>query len=126
MIGWTIRNWISFIMGVILLVVGGIPLLNMLNVIGFTIPILPGFIFKVLAIVGGFLLLIDATKETMHGRKMYMWMSILLGIPILVLGLIPVLNEFGVISFELPITELISNIVAAGAGLALFIDAWKS
>jgi len=88
MIGWTMRNWISFIMGVILLVVGGIPLLYLYNVIGFTIPALPAFAFRVLAIIGGFLLLFDASKETLHGRRMYMWMSIIFGVPVVVIGLL--------------------------------------
>jgi hypothetical protein len=126
MIGWTARNWISFFMGVVLLAMGLIPLLFMYKVIGFTIPVLPALIFKILAIVGGFLLLFDATKETLHGRKLYMWMSILCGLPILALGVIPVLNEFKVIAFQLPVTDLISNIITAAAGLVLFIDAWKS
>jgi hypothetical protein len=126
MIGWTARNWISFIMGLILLVVGGIPLLFFFNVIGFTIPLLPGYIFKVMAIVGGGILLIDATKETVHGRKVYMWLSIIFGVPILALGIVPLLNQYGVISFALPVTDLISNIITAGAGIVLFIDAWKS
>jgi hypothetical protein len=126
MIGWTSRNWISFIMGLVLLVVGGIPLLFFYKVIGFTIPTLPGYIFRVLAIIGGGLLLFDASKETLHGRRTYMWMSILLGVPILVIGVVPVLNAYGVISFNVPVTELISNIITAGAGVVLFIDAWKS
>jgi len=126
MIGWTARNWISFIMGVILLIVGGIPLLFSYNVLDFTIPALPTYIFKVLAIIGGFILLIDATKETVHGRRVYMWMSILVGVPILAVGLIRVLNQYGVISFQLGLSELISNIITTAAGVVLFIDSWKS
>jgi hypothetical protein len=126
MIGWTSRNWISFVMGLMLLVVGGVPLLFVYKVIGFTIPSLPALVFKLLAIVGGGLLLIDATKETVHGRKVYMWLSILFGVPILALGLIPLLNQYNVISFEVAVTELISNIIAAGAGIVLIVDAWKS
>ena len=112
-------------MGLILFVVGGIPLLYFYKVIGFTIPALPGYIFRVLAIVGGFMLLLDASKETLHGRRVYMWMSIIVGIPILAVGLIPVFNQYGVISFQLELTELVSNIITATAGVVLFIDAWK-
>jgi uncharacterized membrane protein len=57
------------------------------------------------------------------------WMSLILGVVLLALGIIPLLNQFGVIQFGLPgiLTTLIPSILAyifAIAGLVLAVDAF--
>jgi len=122
-----LRSWLSMILGIVLFAIGGIPLLNSFGAISYTFPALPSLILKIVFIVAGALLLWDAQHE-IYNNKGFMWMSIIFGLPILILGLIPVLNQFGVIGFgsETLVPQLVSDILAGLAGIALFIDAWKS
>ena len=121
------RSWLSMIFGLVLLALGGIPVLNLFGAISFTLPPLPSLVLKIVFIVAGALLLWDAQHE-IYNNKGFMWMSIIFGLPILILGLIPVLNQFGVISFgsETIIPQMVSDILSGLAGIILFFDAWKS
>lgn len=122
-----LRSWLSMIFGLVLLALGGIPILNAFGAISFTLPPLPSLVLKILFIVAGALLLWDAQHE-IYNNKGFMWMSIIFGLPILILGLIPVLNQFGVVSFgsETLIPQMVSDILSGLAGIVLFFDAWKS
>src|SRR3989338_2672994 len=95
-----IRSWLSLIFGLLLLAISGIPVLNDFDVIDFTLPALPDFILRIVVLVAGVLLLWDAKYEVFTGRA-WMWLSIVFGIPVFILGLIPVLNSYAVIDFTL-------------------------
>jgi hypothetical protein len=121
-----VRSWLSMLFGLALFAVGGLPLLNLFGVIDFTIPALPNLVLRIMFLVAGALLLWDASYEV-YNNKGFMWMSLIFGLPILVLGLIPVLFDYGVIGFSLDfMPQLVSDILTAIAGVILFFDAWKS
>ncbi|MBI2545748.1 hypothetical protein HYV81_01065 [Candidatus Woesearchaeota archaeon] len=123
------RKIISFILGAIMLVLGGIPLLYKLNIIKFTIPIVtaPGFqiILWILGLAGGIFLIFDGMKEGMMGfgiQRSIMWISILVGIALLLFGGIPLLNKLGVIGFTLPVlAETLVIVLLTLAGILLLI-----
>ena len=120
------RQPISGILGLVFLILGVVPLLNSFGIIGFALPAVPDFIARIILLIAGTLLLWDAKHEIFNNRA-WMWLSLVLGIPILVLGLVPVLNSFGVIDFTLNFVPiLVYNILTAVAGVILFIDAWKA
>ncbi len=121
-----LRSWLSMIFGLLLFAFGGLPILNDFGTIDFVLPPLPDLIGRIVLVVAGALLLWDAKYEVFNNRS-FMWLSIVAGIPILVLGLIPVLYSYDYLSFNLEfIPETIYNILTGIAGLILFLDAWKS
>ena len=120
-----IRSWASLIFGLILFAIGGLPILNSLNLVQFTLPTLPDFLGRIILLVAGTLLLWDAKHELLTARA-WMWLSFVFGAPIFILGLIPVLFSYGVIDFNIEfIPVLVYNILTALAGIVLFFDAWK-
>jgi hypothetical protein len=121
-----LRSWLSMLFGLALFAVGGIPLMNLFGLLDFTIPALPSLVLRIIFIIAGALLLWDAQYEIYNNRG-FMWMSLIFGLPILILGLIPVLHQFEVIGFTLDfLPQLVSDVLTSLAGIVLFIDAWKS
>jgi hypothetical protein len=114
------------ILGILLVAIALIPLLYSMGTIGWNIPAVPAFAFRIIMIVAGVFLLWDATHEV-YQQSAWMWLSIIAGIPIFALGLIPVLNHYGIIGWNIEfIGGTILNVLTAFAGIVLFIDAWKS
>jgi len=120
------RSWSSLIVGFVLMVLGIIPLLNSWGVIQFS---LPGFLNSLLAVAalyiisaGGFYLLIDGFLE--WGNPMA-WLTFVVALVVLVLGTIPLLNQFGVVSFTIPYLNMtIYQIIFTIEGFFLFIGAF--
>lgn len=118
------RKPISLFLGVVFLAFGLIPLLNQFGVIGFSIPQLPKIILYVLSVVGAVILLWDAIGE---GMSMGMGISQMLrpatfvmAVVLLAIGLIPLLNSFGVIGFNLPeFAAIVLNILYVVTGALL-------
>ena len=98
------RKPISFVVGVIVLVLGLIPLLSNFGFIGFNLPAFPAIVASIVALVGGLILLWDAFSETggFGLGGILMIPSFILAIISLAVGLIPLLASFGVIGFMLP------------------------
>lgn len=123
--GWlmTARDWISFFVGVVLLVVGLIPLLNKWNVIGFGLPGffsgLVGSIFFWIIAIAGIYIIIDGLIEP-AGHSLHIFLMIL-GLVFVIVGLIPILNKFGVIGFNLGFLSnmMVYNIIITLEGLML-------
>lgn len=126
------RKIISFILGAIMLVLGGIPLLYKFNVIKFTIPFVtaPGFqlILWILGLAGGVFLIFDGMREGMTGfgmQRSLMWISIMVGIALLLFGGIPLLNKLGFIGFTIPVlAEMLIITLLAIAGILLLIGSF--
>src|SRR3989338_7277952 len=113
------RKWISLILGILLTILGVIPLLKSFNVIGFGLPALPGLVLWILFVAGGIWLFVDATSEGTL-QSYIMWPSVIVGIVVLGLGIIPILGQLGVITYQLPaIASIISDIITTLAGLLL-------
>ena len=92
------RKIISIVLGIIFLVLGLAPLLK------WNIPALPQFILWLLAVIGGIVLFVDASKEYMSigfGRFV-MYLSLLFGALVLAFGLIPILGAMGMTTYSLP------------------------
>jgi len=95
------RDKMSFFVGLILFAMGGIPLANKLGFLGFNLPeLISGAIGSVaiwIIAVGGAYVLIDGIIEPKtHSLH---WTLVLIGLLLLVTGLIPILNNFGVLPF---------------------------
>lgn len=92
---------ISLILGFILLALGLIPILNTWGVIGFGLPgflsgILQGIIIYIVAAAGAWLL-INGFLEDDAPR----WITLAIAGLVLIMAIIPILNQFGIIGFGL-------------------------
>lgn len=118
------RKPISLIMGLAFLAFGGIPLLNSMNVIGFTIPVLPQTILYVLSVVGAVFLLWNAISEGMTAMmglpQMLRMATFVMALVLLAVGLIPLLHSFGAIGFTLPeLAAIVVNTLYIATGFLL-------
>ena len=119
------RKTISFILGLILLVQGGLPLLNKLNLVTFTLPDLPELALWIVFVVGGIWLLVDASREALINKGL-MHISLVVGIVLIALGVIPLLNSYNIIGFTLPEgIKIVVDAVLALGGLLLLGGAFK-
>jgi len=113
----------SFILGVIFLAVGVVPLLNDFGVIGFNLPLL-SFAFSFafwLFTIGGIFILVDAHLED-HTLKVP---STIIGILLMAIGVIGILSGFGIVPFAIPfMTPLVLEIMFTIEGLFLVIAAF--
>ena len=118
------RKPISLVLGLAFLAIGGIPLLNQMHVISFTIPPLPAIILQILGIIGAVILLWDAMAEGMTAMMGFPQMvritTFVVAVAIGAIGLIPVLHSIGTISFQLPeLAEIILNVLYILTGFLL-------
>ena len=119
------KNWSALIVGLLLMALGIIPLLNGWGVISFGLPsflsnMIPMIATYILAL-GGILLLIDSFMEDDTLRII----SIVISLVIIAAGIIPILNNFGVIGFTIPfLNALVFNILFVLEGLFLTIAAF--
>ena len=124
------RQPLSLLVGLIFLVLGVVPLLNNFNVIAFAIPINPiGILLWILATVGGVVLLWDAISEKMPTpiESKIRLASLVTAIVLLVIGVVPILTNFGVISLILPTpVGIIKDILFTVVGVLLVYGASKS
>jgi hypothetical protein len=116
------RDTISFFVGVLLAAFGVLPLLNKWGVLGFQIPFISNLAINVLiwiVAIGGVYVVIDGFIEppayTLH------WLLILVGIVLLIFGLIPILNGFGIIPFSIPLGDMVYRILITAEGVLLII-----
>lgn len=98
---------ISVVLALVLVVMGGIPLFNTLGWTALSLGPLEslfGQIFLYVCALGGLWLLFDALwgKES----EALKWVGILVGIVVLALGAIPLLNQYGVIAWTLPVLSM--------------------
>ncbi|MBD3209110.1 hypothetical protein GF367_01670 [Candidatus Woesearchaeota archaeon] len=115
------KGKISLLVGILITALGIIPLLNRVGVLGFN---LPEFILKLVPAVAiwiipaaGFFLFIDAFDEDDTIRTV----TIIVAFLLIVLGIIQILNQFGVIGFGLPLTDMVYYIAFVVEGLFLII-----
>ena len=113
------RRIVSLLLGLGFLAFGAIPLLNKFNVIGFTLPAVPMLAIWILCVAGGVFLLVDAIAEQMENALRLI--SAVVGLVVLAIGLIPLLNQFNVISFQLPYVGQIIDFVFVAGGLLLVV-----
>ncbi|OVE75094.1 hypothetical protein BVX95_00180 [archaeon D22] len=119
------NHWISLILGFVLTALGIIPLLNAMGVIGFGLPGfmtgLFGSLFGLIVLAGaGVYLLIDSFFED----DFIFWLTLIISLIIVVIGLIPILFNFGIIGFNIPFGATIYQILFAIEGFLLIIAAF--
>lgn len=84
----------GLILGLIILAMGIFPLLNQFGVIGFDLPYTPaGIVLEIILTIGGVYLLIMGIMEDVDFMK---WVSIIAGIIVATIGIIPLLANFGI------------------------------
>jgi hypothetical protein len=119
------RDTISFFVGLLVAAVGLLPLLERFGVIGFSVPFLDQVsvqVFVWLVAVFGLYVLIDGIIEPpMHSLHKIL---IVAGLVMFLIGLLPILKNFGVIGFGLPFIQgnlLLYQILLAIEGITLVI-----
>ena len=84
---------------------------------------LVGKIFLYVCALGGLWLLFDALwgKET-HYMK---WAGIIVGVVVLAIGVIPLLTQFGVIAWSIPVISMtVYNVLFVVEAVLLLVGAW--
>jgi|GEM_PF-2104378 len=119
------RDTISFFIGLILLLLGLIPLLSYFKVISFTLPefllgIVGSIFIWIIAVAGAYIVIDGFIVPPLHSLH---WILILLGFVFLVIGLIPILHKFNVMPFTINFLEnmVVYNIVIAVEGFLLIV-----
>jgi hypothetical protein len=117
------RDWISFFAGLILLVVGVLPLLKYFKVISFGLPgflggLMASIFFWIIA-VAGLYIIIDGLIEP-AGHALHIALMVL-GVVFVIVGLIPILYSFKVIGFTIPFLSnlVVYNIIITVEGIML-------
>lgn len=118
----------NLILGLIVLALGLIPLLNQFNVISWGLPgFMTGLITKIAlyVIAGiGLWLLIDGLMEAEGLKKI----TLIVGLVVLVLGLLPLLASFNVIPaipfLDFVLNPVVFNVIFVVEGVLLLLAAW--
>ena len=117
------RDWISFFAGLVLFVVGLVPLLSQFKVLPFGLPSflsgLVGSVFFWIIAVAGLYIIIDGLIEP--AGHMIHTLLLIMGAVFVIVGLIPILAQFGVIKFSIPFLSnlIVYNIILTIEGLML-------
>ncbi len=122
------RSTVSFVLGLILIAVGLIPILNQFGVIPFGLPaFLSGLVSSIIIwlIAGsGLYLIIESFMEGLD-EPSAKWLLIV-GLVVLALGLIPLLNSLGVIQFTVPLLSMmLFRIIFVIEGILMIIGAFN-
>jgi hypothetical protein len=117
------RDWISAVIGLILIAVGLIPLLFNFKIIGFGLPgflsgLMSSVFFWIIAVAGVYIIIdgfIEPAGHLLHT------LLLITGLVFVIIGLIPILNQFGVFKFEIPFLSnlVVYNIIITIEGLML-------
>ncbi len=119
------RDTMSFFIGLFVAVVGLFPLLKQWGLIGFSLPFIENigaemFIWLV-AIFGAYVLIDGLIEPPMHSLH---WVLIIAGGVMMLTGLLPLLNNFGLISLSLDFLTsnvMIYRILLSLEGISLVI-----
>ncbi len=114
------KYWVSLISGLIVIALGGIPLLNSWGLLGFSLPIVIGspILLWVVAVVGAYLLIDTFLSED----DTIMWISAGVAFVILAIAIIQILNGMGIIGFGIPfITQTVLNVLFVIEGIGLLV-----
>lgn len=104
------RDWISFFIGIVLFFIGIIPLLKQFKVLGFGLPsflngLMAQIFFWIIAIAGVYIIVDGLIEPAGHSLHIFL---MILGLLFVIVGLIPILNRFGVVHLNL---SFLANLV---------------
>lgn len=115
----------SLTIGVILFLIGGLPLLNQWGLLPFGIPsFLSGLITTIavyLIAAGGLFLLVDAWGE--WGEHIGQ-VSLIVGLIVIAVGIIQILGNFNVIPLLVTVPMIAYNIIFVVEGILLIVGSW--
>jgi hypothetical protein len=115
------KSIISAIAGILLVALGGIPLLNSIGIISWSIPELPLIVLLIILAVGGFYLFIDGVFQFALNPSIA-WVSLLLGALFGTAGVLRILNMLtSVLGW---IQGTVINVLFVVIGFLLFIGAF--
>ena len=113
------RKNIGLYLGIILFIIGILGFLSEINVLKFKIPLTVNILAWILA-VGGVYLIIESYTEV--GAKKSV--AIFFAFVVLVIALIPILNQLGLLKFTIPGNLLFYHILLTIEGALLTINAF--
>jgi len=117
------KDWMSFFMGLVVAATGLVPILNKYEIIGFNLP-LSLKILQYLVAAAGFYLIINSIIEITNSNSIG-WTSFFIAAVIMITALLPILNEFGVISFTIPfMKDMVYQVLFVIEGIFLIIAAF--
>ncbi|MFH0870248.1 MAG: hypothetical protein V1866_04295 [archaeon] len=104
------RDWISFFIGIVLFLIGIVPLLKQFKVLGFGLPsflngLMAQIFFWIIAIAGVYIIVDGLIEPAGHALHIFL---MVLGLIFVIVGLVPILNKFGVIHLNL---SFLANLV---------------
>lgn len=116
------KGWLSVIGGLLLMALGGIPVLNQFNLLPFSLPaFMTGQLAQLLPFIlaaAALWLVIDSFMED-GGLRI---VSVIIGLFILASGVLTILNKYAVIAFPLSfLTPFVFNVFFVVLGLFLII-----
>jgi hypothetical protein len=91
------KDWLSFLIGAIVAAFGLLPILNRLNIgpSWFALEFLPIALFGYIVAAAGFYLMIESVIEITNSNAVG-WISFLVAVVVLVIGILPTLARFGI------------------------------
>ena len=114
------RKNIGLVLGIIISVIGLLGVLSGINILKFQIPLTIDILAWILAL-GGVYLIIESITEFGARRGI----ALLVAFIVLVVALMPILNQIGIITFSIPgINLLVYHILLTVEGIFLIINAF--
>lgn len=120
--GWEgLKSTFSFFLGLLIFVIGIVPIMNKINMTTWVIPDIPEIVMLVLLTAGGAYLVIDGFMEVPMIPSMG-WLSIFTGIMVSILGVLKLLGK--TMGFLIIVQGIGINILFTIVGFLLVIGAF--
>ncbi len=114
------RKNIGLLLGIIIFIIGLLGALSGINILKFQIPLTINILAWILAL-GGVYLIIESITEFGAQRTI----ALLVAFVVLIIALIPILNQFGILAFSIPgINLLVYHILLTIEAIFLIINAF--
>lgn len=115
-----LRDWVSFFVGLVLFLLGLVPLLEQFNIVAwgfsdFLSQVWFAAILPYIVAIAGFYLLIEAIEEIINSSSMG-WISFIVGGILMLLGSAPILAGYGI----LPATFAFQGLLSGTIGLVIY------
>jgi len=118
---WDDQSWPGLILGILILIMGIFPLLNKFGVLEFNLPYTPtGMVLEIILAAGGIYLIVLSCFEDDFTK----WTGIIMGLMVTILGILPLLGNFG-INITIPfLTFLYNPYLYAFLGITLIVHSF--
>lgn len=118
-----IPKMVNFLMSLIVLATGGIPLLVQFSIIG-EVPAIPIIVMEIITAIAGFLLLLDAFMGVGSGTTQIMpkMLNLTIGFVVFAGGIVLLLARFSVIGAIPEVPSIVLQSLLVIGGVILFLD----